>query len=200
VVIHDAGSTALVVAVTDARKKRLPTHALVRGFSSGTQVKDALVTCEHAWFLDPVRLQERPGAGALGPDERLAVGQCLRIALGLAPSRPPPEAPKWGRGSLLRVDFSGGVGRELTGEHPAVVLSNDAGNYFGRTLLVAPRLGPDDIAGAVILVALPSGPIDLGRLRVVDLERVRGSAGDALLPAEMASVESRVRDLLPWGS
>ncbi|MEZ4239226.1 MAG: type II toxin-antitoxin system PemK/MazF family toxin [Myxococcota bacterium] len=62
VVVHDAGRTVLAVAVTDARKRRVATHALLRGYASGTQVKDALVACEHAWSLDPTRLEARGDA------------------------------------------------------------------------------------------------------------------------------------------
>jgi mRNA-degrading endonuclease toxin of MazEF toxin-antitoxin module len=193
--VYDAGPTALVLAVTDARKKRIPTHALIKGYSSGTQVKDALVTCEHAWFVDPTRLEARPDARSLTADELRSVGQCLRLALALGPGphRAPPAPPVHRRSALIRVDFAGGIGAEANGVHTAAVLSNDVGNYYGRTLLVAPFVAGD----AVAPVETAHGVLDLGRMRVVDVDRVIEPSGDALDAAALAAVAERLEAILP---
>lgn len=194
-VVHDTGATVLVLAITDAHKKRIPTHALIQGYTSGTQVKDALVTCEHAWFLDPGRLEPRQGARALTDDELGSVGRCLRIALGMRPIRPPPGRPDVPRGSIVQVDFAGGVGLELSTPHRALVLSNDAGNYFGRTLLVAPFVDT-----AIVGVPLSEGTLDLGRLRIVDVDRLRSGILGTTEPGALQQVEATLEGLLPAAS
>lgn len=198
VVACDAGRTVLVVAITDAGKKRLPTHALLQGYSSGTQVKDALATCEHAWFLDPSRLTPRVDARPLTAAEVRSVGRCLRIALALSPGRAPPGTPRFPRGAIVGVDFSGGIGAELDAEYPALVLSNDVGNYFGRTLLVAPILDAARAADAVIPVAVASGVLDLGRLRIADFDRVTGVRG-AATAADVANASAELARRVPPG-
>jgi mRNA-degrading endonuclease toxin of MazEF toxin-antitoxin module len=192
VVVCDAGRTVLAVAVTDARKKRVPTHARLCGYASGTQVKDALVACEHAWFLDPSRLEPRADARDLTEAELRDVGRCLRIALALAPVRPPPAAPRYRRGAWVTVDLAGALGAEAQGRTGAVVLSNDAGNYFGRTFLVAPVAAAD----AVLPVMLASDTVDLGRMRVVDVERIVASVADPL-PGALAPVDAALEAILP---
>ena len=191
-VVHDAGPTVLILAITDAQKRRIPTHALIQGYTSGTQVKDALVTCEHAWFLDPSRIEPRSGARDLTEDELGLVGRCLRIALGLRASRPPPGRPDTPRGSVIEVDLFGGVGAEPSALHRALVLSNDAGNYFGRTLLVAPF-----VDSAIVGVPLASGTLDLARLRIVDVDRIQGGILDTIEGDALQQVEAVLEGLLP---
>lgn len=198
VVVHDAGRTVLVVAITDAGKKRLPTHALLQGYSSGTQVKDALATCEHAWFLDRSRLTPRTDARRLTAAEVRSVGRCLRIALALSAGRAPPGPPRFPRGAIVGVDFTGGIGAELDAEHPALVLSNDVGNYYGRTLLVAPILDGSAAADAVLPVPLSSGVVDLGRLRIADFDRVTGVRGTAT-DADVRDASARLSLIVPAG-
>lgn len=194
VVVRITRQTTLVVAVTDARKRRLPTHVLLRGFDSGTSVKDALVTCEHAWSLDPSRLSLRAETRSLSEVERRGVGLCLRVALSLVPSRAPPAPPKHPRGAVIRVDFSGGMGAEAAGIQPALVVSNDAGNYYGRTMLVAPL-----IYGEAVWPSPGRAPaIDLGRLRVIDRDRVRGE-GEGLGAEILSEIDEDLEAFIPWG-
>lgn len=197
VVLRDHGRTVLGVALTDARKTRIPTHALIRGYTSGTQVKDALVTTEHAWSLDPSRITPRPDARPLTRDELVAVGRCFRLAVGLTAGRAPPAPPKFARGDLVEVDFSGAVGAEASGQTPAVVLSNDVGNYFGRTLLVAPILPPAAAADAVLGCPCPSGTLDLGRLRIVDMDRVVSGPTERMADAVLAEAARTLAAVVP---
>lgn len=193
VVVHDAGRTVLVVAVTDARKKWVPTHARLKGYASGTQVKDALVACEHAWFVDPSRLEPRDTARDLTDAELQQVGKCLRIALSLVPVRSPPGTPPYARGARVTVDFAGALGAEVHGQREAVVLSNDAGNYFGRTFLVAPVAADDP----VLPVRIGSDTIDLGRMRVADVERIVGSGGSSFGADALSPVAAALEAVLP---
>lgn len=185
VVVRDHGPTVLVVAVTDARKKRLPTHAALGAWESGTTVKDALATCEHAWSLDPSRLTERAGAATLTAAQLTDVGRALRIAFGLAPPRPTPGVPKYRRGAWIDVDYGPARGAEPAGTLPSLVLSNDTGNWFGRTLLVAPR-----VAAPIAGVAVSGTEVDLGRIRVVDMDRVAADPTQFVPAADLAALEA----------
>ena len=168
--------SVLVLPLTDARKRRLPTHVLLRDYASSTQRKDARVTCEHAWSVDAGRV-EVGSARPLTPDERAEVARALRLTLGLIELQPPPRRPAEPRGSRVEVDFGRGHPSEATGVRQAIVLSNDVGNYFGRTLLVAP-VHPDD-----------AEPADLSRLRVVDRERLSGPAAGRLSEEALGNVD-----------
>ena len=196
VVARVGGPTCLVFPLTDARKKVFPTHARLPDYPSGSQTKDALVTCEHAWSLDPSRLSPRQGARPLNRLERSRVKMALSVTLGLFPIRPPPTHPAEPRGSWVWVDFGSGPASEATGPSRAVVISNDVGNYFGRTLLVvpcphhAPHL-PVDLAGTTV---------DLGRIRVVDRERLMPEPAEPIPSHELVSLEAHLRSTLldPW--
>jgi mRNA-degrading endonuclease toxin of MazEF toxin-antitoxin module len=192
VVVRVHGPTTLVVAVTDARKKRLPTHASLGRYGSGTTVKEALATCEHAWSLDGSRLAERAGAQPLTAAQLAAVGNCLRIAFGLTPPRPTPGIPKYRRGAVADVDFGVATGGEPAGVLPSLVLSNDTGNWYGQHLLVAPI-----VDAAVVGVDSVAGTVDLGRIRVVDLQRMRGDPVRFLDGTDLDPIGAGLRSIFP---
>lgn len=192
VVVHSHARTALILPVTDAAKRRYPTHALLAGFASGTQVKDALVTCEHARSVDPSRLTPRPRAPSLSTQQLADVLQALRLALGLTPLRPPSRRPPHPRGSWVQVDYGEGRGAEASGVIRSLVLSNDTGNAFGRTLLVAPRAD----AHALVPVLGMEEPVDLGHLRVVDHTRIQPGPTASLSPSELHAPDARLGELL----
>jgi mRNA-degrading endonuclease toxin of MazEF toxin-antitoxin module len=93
---------------------------------------------------------------------------------------------------VVEVDFGGGLGAEASAVLPAVVLSNDTGNYFGRTFLVAPRCEPGWIP-----VETGSGSFDLGRLRVVDVDRIVGGSSTDLAPVDLTRIGDRLESMLP---
>jgi mRNA-degrading endonuclease toxin of MazEF toxin-antitoxin module len=199
VVLHVFGATVLVVPVTDARKSRLPTHYLLRGYDSGTQAKDALVTCEHLMCVAPARLSRRAAAAVLTPADLAEVKHRVRLAVALEQvPTPPPGSPKLKRGSFVSVDFLRGVPPEPTGVAWSLILSNDTGNYFGRHYIVAPVV-VEPVMG-VSVTPLPvgaAGAVDLGRMRVVDHDRL-AAGGQSLAAAQvdMNEVDAALRTVL----
>jgi len=193
VVVGRTPQTLQVVAMSDADKKHIPTHVLLGHFDSGTSCKPAVVTCEHFWSLDASRLSERHGCRALNDDELRAVRGCLLDAFGLLPFMASPRArPRMARGDLASIDFAGGIGAEVNGVVPAVVLSNNIRNFHGRTLLVAP-LGDDS---AVVPVPTSSGVVDLGRARIADVDRLRSEAFATLDAESVARVDCELNRCL----
>lgn len=199
VVVSDFGRCVLVVPMTDANKSRLPTHHRVPGYSSGTQTKDALVTCEHAIAVDPSRIEQREGAAPVGPSDVAGILKAMGIAVGLsATPRRPPAQPQHRRGDLVTVDFGAGTGIEPVGPASALIVSNDTGNYFGRHFLVVPAAGPEPVRP----VPLDSGPpggrfeVDVALLRVVDRDRLRTSNAAVPRDVDMTAVDSELRQLL----
>lgn len=200
VVISDFGRCLLVVPMTDADKSRLPTHYLLRDFASGTQTKDALVTCEHAISVDPSRIEQREGAAVIGPSEVAGIVKALDIAVGLAatPTKPPAQ-PQHRRGGFVTVDFGTGAGVEPDGPVLALVVSNDTGNYFGRHFLVAPIAGSEPVQPVPLGNCPPTGEpgaIDIALLRVVDRDRLRPSDSAQATEVDLAAVDSELGQLL----
>jgi mRNA-degrading endonuclease toxin of MazEF toxin-antitoxin module len=106
IVLRDFGPAILVAPLTDAEKRKLPTHHLIRNYSSGTQTKDALITCEHAISVHPSRLSSRPGAEPMAQADLDGIRTAFRIALALAPvPKSPPSQPALRRGFFVQVDF-----------------------------------------------------------------------------------------------
>ena len=201
VVIRDFGQTVLVVPITDAQKGRLPTHYLIPSYASGTQDKDALVTCEHARSAALSRLADRPGASPLSPTELEAVMYALRLALDLETvPTPPPAAPELSRGKFVSVDFGRGPLPEIRGRQWALVVSNDTGNYYGRHFLVAPVAEGNGVNGVRLESCPPKGRpgvLDVGLLRVVDQVRIDDPrATVAALPIDVALIDSTLWNLL----
>lgn len=201
VVVRNFGPAVLVVPLTDAGKSRLPTHHLIPSFSSGTQTKDALATCEHAISVHPSRLSARPGAAPVSQADLQGIRSALRVAVALAPvPKSPPSPPTMGRGAFVQVDFGQGQAPEPSGVLWALILSNDTGNYYGRHYLVAPLAGSVPV-GAVSLAACPPtsapGQVDVGLLRVVDQGRlVQPKNMTAALPADVAVAEQAIQAII----
>jgi mRNA-degrading endonuclease toxin of MazEF toxin-antitoxin module len=200
VVVSDFGPCVLVVPVTEANKSRLPTHHFLRNFASGTQIKDALVTCEHAMSVDPSRLEQREGAAALGPPQVPGIVKVLEIAVGIAPTpTKPPAQAQHRRGAFVTVDFGSGAGIEPSGVVSALIVSNDTGNYFGRHFLVVPVAGPNPVR-PVRLASWPSSDepeaVDIALLRVVDRDRLRPSDSAQATTVDLAAVDKELSQLL----
>jgi mRNA-degrading endonuclease toxin of MazEF toxin-antitoxin module len=200
VVVSDFGPCVLVVPMTDANKSRLPTHHLVRNFASGTQTKDALVTCEHAMSVDPSRLEQREGAAGLAPSEVAGIVKAFEIAVGLAatPTKPPAQ-PQHRRGDFVMIDFGSGAGIEPSRVVSALIVSNDTGNYFGRHFLVLPVVGPNRVQPVRVGTRLSSGDpeaVDVALVRVVDRDRLRPCDHAQATPVDLAAVDKALSRLL----
>lgn len=200
VVVNDFGPAVLAVPITDARKRQLPTHFVLPRASAPGITKDSLATCEHAISVDPSRILHREGAGALGPSEVTGVVRALDVAVALAPTTAkPPAQPQHRRGDFVEVDFGVGIGAEPSGVVSALVVSNDTGNYFGRHFLVVPVAGADPVNPVSIRTCPPNdgpGAVDVGLLRVVDLERLRPADKSTASGVDMVAVDSELRRLL----
>lgn len=192
VVVRVGGPTVLVAPMTDARRKSYPTHAAIADYPSGSQTKNAVVACEHAWSMAPERLSVRAGARPLTATERSRVRMALSITLGLFPVGRPPSAPDPARGSWVPLEFGEQPDVEASGRRLGLVISNDVGNFFGPTLMVVPLMGDE---AAHHGVDVPEGRLDLGRLRVADRVRLTpGAAPPPIRPAALQTVDAALRD------
>jgi len=201
VVIRNFGAIVLVAPMTDASKNRLPTHHFIPKYSSGTQVKDALVTCEHAIAVHPSRVAPRPEATRMSEAEVQGIRKALHIAVALSPAgREPPSQPRLLRGSFVKVDFSRNLGPEPSGVAWAVILSNDTGNYYGRHYLVAPLATTTQVVAVSLSSCPPArqpGAVDLGLLRVVDRQRiVSGTPTLSASEADLKAVDAALREMI----
>lgn len=118
--IHDNWGT--VIPLT-SRNPSQPTH--VATFVLG---KKGIAACEHPTSFLLKNLGDY--GRSVPPSVVSQVKQALRVALGLEIVREPPGVPRFFRGSLVGV-----FGRKW------MVVSNDLGNYYGRTLIVANKKG-----------------------------------------------------------
>lgn len=82
------------------------------------------------------------------------------------------------RGDIFYADLSGSVGSEQGGLRPVVVIQNDKGNRFSKTLIVAPistRMSKPPIPTHVILPAYSmerTSMVLLEQIRTIDKQRL----------------------------
>lgn len=196
VIVCDFGKTMLIAPITDANKKALPTHHYIGKYASGTSVKPALVTTEHARSVPPSLLQPRPGAAGLKADIP-KIRFRLRLALGLESVLKPPNEPSFPRGSRVKADFGAQAAPLVTDLQEAIVLSNDQGNYFGQHFLVAPVLEADGLCPIRAQAGAQSIVLDFGQLRVVDASRMKAKLDGRLAPACMKVIDDCIAELIP---
>jgi mRNA interferase MazF len=109
------------------------------------------------------------------------------------------------RGEVYEVDFGPGVGREPSGTHPAVIVSNDTLNVAPFALIVVPGVPTTPSAShrsiGVEVTAAESGlPRDTTflcyRISSVDPSRVKPGLVGALPAARMAAIDHILLSLL----
>ena len=113
--------------------------------------------------------------------------------------------PDWiyKRGDVYWADLNPFFGSEQGGTRPVLVLQNDAGNFFGPTLIVAPMSSQvdkrTDLPTHIVLEQVRGldGPslIMLEQLKTIDKRRVRSYAGK-LTKEQMAEVEAALTGTL----
>ncbi|MEZ4239225.1 MAG: hypothetical protein R3F59_24340 [Myxococcota bacterium] len=110
------------------------------------------------------------------------------------PLQGPPGVPKVQRGSRVTVDLAGAVGAEARGTVEAVVVSNDDRQLLRPHL---PGRAPRRCRRQCLPVAVGSDTVDVGRLRIVDVERLQGAAGPPLDPSVLAPLDAALAALVP---
>lgn len=102
------------------------------------------------------------------------------------------------RGDIHEVDFGPGVGREPTGLHPALIVSNDTLNVAPFALIVLPGVPTTPLSShrsiGVQVTAAESGltadtTFLCYRISSVDPSRVKPGPVGALPPARMADID-----------
>jgi mRNA interferase MazF len=109
------------------------------------------------------------------------------------------------RGDIHEVDFGPGVGREPTGLHPALIVSNDTLNVAPFALIVLPGVPTTPLSShrsiGVQVTAAESGltadtTFLCYRISSVDPSRVKPGPVGALPPARMADIDRILLSLL----